>query len=290
MLPIAPEITALIDRALEEDLSSGDLTTAALISADLKGRATIVAKADGVLAGVDVAMSVFRRVDPGLRVTAALGDGSMVAPPDSTAGAEGDVIAKIDGSVSSILVAERTALNFLQHLSGIATETSRYVRAVAGYNARIVDTRKTLPGLRSLQKYAVRVGGGRNHRRSLGDGILIKDNHLSALRRVGVTLAAAVRMALAEAPHTLKVQVEVERLEDVKEALEAGAELLLLDNMGLEELAQAVEEARGRAVTEASGGINIDSVRAVAATGVDIISVGALTHSARALDVSLDLV
>ena len=175
---------------------------------------------------------------------------------------------------SSILKAERTALNFLQRLSGIATETRRYVQTVSGHNCRIIDTRKTTPGFRTLQKYAIRAGGGFNHRRNLGDGILIKDNHIQALRGQGLSLGDIVKKAHANASHTIKVEVEVENLDEVKEALDAGAEILLLDNMGLKEMAQAVDMARGRAVTEASGGINLDTLKAVAETGVDLISSG----------------
>ena len=287
---ITPDIHALIDRALAEDLHGGDPTTEALISPDLHGRAVVVAKADGVLAGIDVALAVFSRVDPSVDARPLLQDGTAPRSRGVAAGIEGDVIAEVEGPVASILTAERTALNFLQHLSGIATETNRYVEAVAGYRARILDTRKTTPGLRSLEKYAVRVGGGANHRSSLGDGILIKDNHIEAMRRRGLELAQTIKTARAGAPHTLRVEVEVEDLEQVEEALDAGAEVLLLDNMEMRQMAQAVEMARGRATTEASGGITLQNVREVAATGVDMISVGALTHSAKALDLSLELV
>ena len=279
-----------MDRALAEDLSAGDPTTDGLIPPDVHGRALVAARADGVLAGVDVAMFVFRRVDPALNAMALLGDGSELKPHDTSSGTEGDVIAEIDGQAASILKAERTAINFLQHLSGIATETNRYVQAVAGYKARILDTRKTTPGLRALQKYAVTIGGGRNHRYNLGDGILIKDNHIQAMRQAGIGFGETVERARAAAPHTLKVEVEVEDLDQVGQALEAGAKVLLLDNMGVQQMEKAVDLATGRALTEASGGITLENVREVAATGVDFISVGALTHSARALDISLDLV
>ena len=284
------EIEEIVDRALAEDLSSGDPTTDSLIPPDVHGRALVVARAGGVLAGVDVAMFVFRRVDPALNARALLRDGSELKSHDASGGTEGDVIAEIEGGAAAILKAERTAINFLQHLSGIATETNRYVQAVAGYKARILDTRKTTPGLRALQKYAVTVGGGRNHRHNLGDGILIKDNHIQAMRQAGIGLGEIVERARAAAPHTLKVEVEVEDLDQVGQALEAGAEVLLLDNMEVQEMAEAVAMATGRALTEASGGISLENVREVAATGVDFISVGALTHSARALDISLDLV
>ncbi len=282
MLQLTPETESLIDRAITEDLCIGDPTTEALIPEELTGKAVIFSKAEGVLAGVDVALAVFRRVDPALRTKALLRDGALLKPRAN--------IAEIEGPVASILKGERTALNFLQRLSGIATETSRYVRAVQGYNVRIIDTRKTTPGLRTLEKYAIRVGGGHNHRRNLGDGILIKDNHIQALRLQEMGLGDIIRKAYANASHTIKIEVEVEDLDQVKEALEAGAEILLLDNMPIEEMAQAVKLAKGRAITEASGGINLETVRAVAATGVDLISVGALTHSVKALDISLDLV
>ena len=285
---LTPQVDELIDRALAEDLHSGDPTTDTLVPADLRGRAGVVAKAQGVLAGVDVCLAVFRRVDRTLEARALLADGSSLTA--GAGGQEDDVIAEIEGAVSSILMAERTALNFLQHLSGIATQTSRYVAAVDGHGVTVLDTRKTLPGLRSLQKYAVAVGGGKNHRRSLGDGILIKDNHIVAMRRLGLNLAGAVKKAHAGAPHALKVEIEVEDLEQVRQALDAGADILLLDNMGLEQMGEAVAMAGGKAITEASGGITLENVRAVAATGVDLISVGELTHSVRALDISLELV
>jgi nicotinate-nucleotide pyrophosphorylase (carboxylating) len=249
----------------------------------------IVAREAGVLAGVEVAKAVWRTVDPEVRFRALLPDGARMAPYNGDDGGEGDVIAELVGSVASILTGERTALNFLQHMSGIATETSRYVAAVSGYEAQVLDTRKTVPGLRALQKYAVLAGGGRNHRMSLGDGVLIKDNHIVAMRRSGLTLAEAVGRARAACPDTVKIEVEVEDIEQASEALEAGADILLLDNMSIEQTAEAVTLAKGRALTEASGGIRLENVAEVAATGVDLISVGALTHSARALDISLDL-
>ena len=279
---MTPDIARLIDRALEEDLSLGDVTTDALVPPALRGKAVIVAKAGGVLAGVEAALAVFTRLDGSLKTTALQRDGDPTAP--------GSVIAEIEGPVASILRAERTALNLLQRLSGIATDTSRYVRAVAGHKAKIVDTRKTTPGLRSLEKAAVRAGGGSNHRRNLGDGILIKDNHIDVLRRSGISLKQAVEMARANAPHTLRVEVEVENLDDVREALDGGADIIMLDNMDLEMMTQAVSIIGDRALIEASGGISLATVRDVAATGVDLISVGALTHSPRALDLSLEFV
>jgi nicotinate-nucleotide pyrophosphorylase (carboxylating) len=268
----------VIDDALAEDLALGDSTTEALVPPDLLGRAALLVKAKGVLAGLPAAERVFQRVDPGLGVASAVADGSRVEP--------GQVVATVEGSVASILKAERTALNFLQRLSGIATATAQHVDAVAGLPVRIIDTRKTTPGLRLLEKYAVRMGGGHNHRMNLADGILIKDNHLAAL---GMDLAQAVRLARERAPHTLKIEVEAESLEQVRAALAAGTDIIMLDNMGLEEMRQAVQLIGGRAITEASGGITLENVRAVAETGVDLISIGALTHSAKALDISLDL-
>ncbi|MBI2873377.1 MAG: carboxylating nicotinate-nucleotide diphosphorylase [Chloroflexi bacterium] len=275
------ETRDLIQRALAEDQAIADVTTAALVPPSVQGSATIKSKAEGVLAGIEVCLEVFRCVDPNLSCHALLADGATIHP--------GDSLATVRGRLDGILRAERTALNFLQRLSGIATETARYVMAVHGLRARIVDTRKTLPGFRHLDKYAVRMGGGHNHRLNLADGILVKDNHLAALAAAGLSLRQAVERAIQNAPHTLKVEVEVESLDQVQEALEAGAHILLLDNMGLAEMRQAAEMCRGRAITEASGGVRLETVRAVAETGVDLISVGALTHSVRALDISLDL-
>ncbi len=277
----SPEVERLIDRALEEDLGLGDATTDILIPPGLQGSGTIIAKAHGVLAGLPVALAVFRRVDPSIQGEALLEEGAPLEP--------GSRIADISGPLHAILKGERTALNFVQRLSGIATETARYVAAVQGLPVRILDTRKTTPGLRLLEKYAITVGGGYNHRKNLGDGILIKDNHIAALRRQGVGLAEVVRRARQRAPHTLRIEVEVTTLEEAREALEGGADIILLDNMGLEMMRQAVAVIKGRAMTEASGGITLERVRAVAETGVDLISVGALTHSAKALDMSLEV-
>jgi nicotinate-nucleotide pyrophosphorylase (carboxylating) len=281
MLPITPDILDLIDRALAEDLAYQDATTAALIPPDQNGTAVILSKADGVLAGVGLAYAVFQRADSSLNGEALLEDGAVLRPNDR--------IFLVRGPLRGILRAERTALNFLQRLSGIASETARYVRAVEGLPVQIIDTRKTVPGHRYLDKYAVRLGGGHNHRLNLADGILMKDNHLAALKARGATLKEAVRQALAHAPHTLKVEVEVESVEEAAEALDGGCHIILLDNMGLEDMATAAAMSKGHALTEASGGINLTTVRAVAETGVDLISVGALTHSVSALDISLEL-
>ncbi len=273
-------IDRLVEAALAEDLPWGDLTTDNLIPAGVMARADAVVKAEGVIAGLPVFERVFTRLDPQVRVTACRQDGMPVRP--------GEVVAVVEGPARSLLRAERVALNFLQRLSGIATLTSRYVAAVAGLPCRIIDTRKTTPGLRVLEKYAVRMGGGANHRFGLSDGILVKDNHLAVLRREGISLAAALTDLRRRIPHGVRIQVEVENLDEAREALAAGADALLFDNMPLEMLREAVALARGRALTEASGGITLETVRAVAETGVDLISVGALTHSARALDISLE--
>ena len=282
MTGLLPDVADLIDRAVQEDLGIGDATTDALIPADLLATGVLSAKASGVLCGGAVAMAVFRRIDPSLAAELMRPDGAALAPRDA--------IARVRGAAAGILKGERTALNFLQHLSGVATQTARYVEAVQGTGARIIDTRKTVPGLRALEKEAVRAGGGRNHRQNLGDGVLIKDNHIAALRGVGLGLAEVVRLARERASHTIRVEVEVTCLDEAQEALEAGAELLLLDNMTPGEMGRVVAANRGRAVLEASGGITLETVRAVAECGVDLISVGALTHSAPALDISMDLV
>jgi nicotinate-nucleotide pyrophosphorylase (carboxylating) len=240
-----------------------------------------VAKKEGILAGINVAKQVFHRVDPELKVDVLLEDGARIKP--------GNKVADVSGSIASILAAERVALNFLQRLSGIASETKRYVEAVKGLPVRIMDTRKTTPGLRSLEKHAVKVGGGENHRMNLGDGILIKDNHLAALRSQGLNIKQIVARARQNSPQRLPVEVEVATASEALEAAEAGADIVMLDNMSLEDMRKAVKSIHGRALIEASGGITLDNVRAVAETGVDFISIGALTHSARALDISLEL-
>ena len=281
-------IDQVVERALEEDLGAGDPTTDGLIPPDLKGRALIVAKAHGVLAGSAIAEAVWRRIDPAVEYTALLPDGATLHPTDPKQGIEGDVIAEVVGPMAAILKGERTALNFMQRLSGIATETRRYVDAVKPYLAVILDTRKTAPGLRTLDKYAVAAGGGKNHRLNLGDGILMKDNHIAAAATYGLNLGQAIERLRETAPHGMKIEVEVEDLAQVDEALAAGAEILLLDNMSADMMADAVRRAKGKALTEASGNITLENVVEVAATGVDMISVGALTHSVKALDLSLD--
>ncbi len=281
MSELPPEVYWLIDAALTEDQAFNDPTTAALVPAEVTGVGMVRAKDHGFLAGVDVALAVFRRVDPGLDARVLLADGSALSP--------GDGIVRVEGPAAGILRAERTALNFLQRMSGIASETNRYVKAIEGCPARIVDTRKTAPGHRFLDKYSVRMGGGHNHRLNMADGILIKDNHIQALRSERMGLKEVIHLALSRASHTIKVEVEVETLEEVREAVEAGAHIIMLDNMPAPVMKQAVDIIGGRALVEASGGITMETVRAVAETGVDLISIGGLTHSPRALDISLDL-
>ncbi|MCL0095637.1 carboxylating nicotinate-nucleotide diphosphorylase [Dehalococcoidia bacterium] len=274
------QIRAIVDHAIKEDLGQGDVTTDALIPPALEVRASILVKASGVLAGIEVAEIVFQQVDPSLIFERVVQDGTGMQA--------GSIVGVVTGKAAGILKAERVALNFLQHLSGIATETAKYVAAVAGTRARILDTRKTTPGLRLLEKYAVRTGGGQNHRQNLGDGVLIKDNHLAALRAGGVGLGEGVKRARANVPPHLKIEVEVDTVEQAQIALDAGADILLLDNMRTTDMRRVVELVEGRALTEASGGITLDNVRAVAETGVDFISIGALTHSVKALDISLE--
>ena len=280
-MKITPDMERLIELAIMEDYSAGDATTEALISPDIGGKATIVSDESGVLAGLDIALEVFHKMAPDVKIERLLSDGNFLET--------GSRIANIQGPLGSILTTERTSLNFLRKLSGVATETSKYVEAIKGTSATIIDTRKTTPGFRSLQKYAVRMGGGTNHRQNLGDGILIKDNHIRTLALEGMSLKDVIEKAHANASHTIKIEVEVEDLAQVKEALESGAQIILLDNMTPNEMGKAVALCGGKAITEASGGINLSSVRAAAESGVDLISVGALTHSAPDLDLSLDI-
>ena len=273
-----PAVAALVQAALAEDVGRGDLTTRLTVPAGLSATAAIVAKQAGVLAGAPL-------VD---RVFAALGAAAVRIEhhvADGAAFAAGTKLVSLAGPAADLLAGERVALNFVQQLSGVATLTRRYVDAVQGTKARVVDTRKTTPGLRVLEKYAVRMGGGRNHRLALDDGILIKDNHLTAAGGVGAALAAARR----DAPHTATIQVECATPAQVDEALVAGADAILLDNMSVDQIAAAVRQIAGRAVVEASGGVTLDTIRAIAATGVDLISVGALTHSAPAVDMSMKI-
>ena len=273
------QIDGVVALALAEDLGQGDITSQTLIPATLLGRATILAKAPGVLAGIDVARRVFFQVDPSLEVAPFVGNGALLKP--------GTAIADVSGRIVSILAVERVVLNFLQRLSGIATETTHYVAAVRELKTVILDTRKTTPGLRLLEKQAVLHGGGRNHRMNLGDSILVKDNHITAMRSLGASLTSIVTDALRNAPPDIEVEIEVTTVEEAVEAASAGAKMVLLDNMSPDEMQAAVERLPDDVKTEASGGITIENVRAVAEAGVDFISIGALTHSPRALDISL---
>jgi nicotinate-nucleotide pyrophosphorylase (carboxylating) len=281
VLPSSTEIDEIVDRALAEDVGKGDVTTEALTSSDQHGTGLIVAKQEGVLAGIGVAKQVFHRVDPELKVELLLGDGARLQ--------SGTKVARVSGSIVGILKAERVALNFLQRLSGIASDTNRYVHEVEGLPVSIMDTRKTTPGLRLLEKHAVKAGGGRNHRMNLGKGVLIKDNHLATLRSQGLNIKEIVARARQNAPRRLPIEIEVRTVSEALEAAEAGADIIMLDNMSLEDMRKAAESIHGRSLIEASGGITLDNVRAVAETGVNLISIGALTHSARALDISLEL-
>ena len=278
MATFLPDIIDIVRQALTEDIGTGDMTTLLTVPAGAVAMGSLLAKQAGVVAGLPVAAQVFAQVDPALAIEFTAEEGQYVEA--------GETLMAVRGSARSILTAERVALNFLQRLSGIATKTSRFVALVEGSKARIVDTRKTTPGLRALEKYAVRVGGGFNHRFGLYDAILIKDNHIQAAG--GIT--PAVQAAYAQAPHTMTVTVECDTLEQVEEAIAAGVDIVLLDNMSLDMLRQAVDLLDGQAAAEASGGVNEETVTAIAQTGVDIISVGALTHSSIALDISLDLI
>jgi nicotinate-nucleotide pyrophosphorylase (carboxylating) len=271
----------LVERALDEDLAGGDITTGPLIPPHTRGRAGFMVKERGTLAGIDIARLVFTQIDPFLKFSTLVRDASKVKP--------GDIVATVEGDVPGILKGERTALNFLQHLSGIATKTSLYVDAVEGLPVKILDTRKTVPGLRILEKYAVAMGGGHNHRLNLGDMVLIKDNHIAILRRQGLSVGDIVRQARTKTPREIKIEIETTNPAEALEAAEAGADVVMLDNMGLEEMRQAAALINHRAIVEASGGVNLGTIRAIAETGVDWISVGALTHSAGALDISMKL-
>ena len=275
------EVSHIIDLALAEDTAHGDITSEVLLPDDLYSQAAILVKEEGVLAGGEVARRVFLQVDPSLEVSLLISDGGKIKL--------GDIIATVAGRVSSILKAERVALNFLQRLSGIASLTARYVAEVSGCPASIYDTRKTTPGLRALEKYAVRMGGGKNHRLHLGDGILIKDNHIAALRARGMSLGGIITRAKESAPEGIKVEVEVTNAREALDAAAAGVDIIMLDNMSPDATRRVVSKIRGQAKIEASGGITLANVRQAAMAGVDIISIGALTHSPQALDISLEL-
>jgi len=273
-LPLSPEILTSIRRGLEEDIGSGDVTTKSIVLPGMTMKGQIIAKQDGVVAGHEVARAVFQSLDPGVSYVAHIPDGTSVA--------NRQILASVSGSAQALLTGERTALNFLGRMSGIATLTRRFVDAIKGTKAVILDTRKTVPGLRELDKISVVLGGGRNHRRGLYDMILIKDNHID--------LAGSITEAVQRARHSnpaLEIEVETRTLADVREALELRVTRILLDNMSLEEMRKAVAFTAGRATLEASGNVTLDTVREIAETGVDSISVGALTHSVPSFDVSM---
>ncbi len=270
------EVERLVAAALKEDMPGGDITSESVIPKDSFSRAVFLAKEPGVLAGIDVARLVFRKVDPRTRFDKGFEDGRPFR--------KGDVLAEVRGRSISLLEAERTALNFIQRLSGIATTTRKYVEAIRGTKARILDTRKTTPGLRTLEKYAVRMGGGTNHRRSLSDMVLIKDNHLEIVGDI----PTAVARARAGIKKGVKVEVEVTNFRQAREAVEAGADWIMLDNMPGPRMKEIVAWVKGRAKVEASGGITLETVRRAAKTGVDFISVGSLTHSYHSVDISLE--
>ena len=271
-------LTKLIRSALDEDIGSGDITTGAALRGDEMGHAQATAKAEMIVAGIDVFGEVFLTLDPTLSFTARRRDGEKAG--------KGDLLAEISGRLASILTAERVALNLFQRMCGIATLTRRYVDQIEGSRTKILDTRKTVPGLRFLDKYAVRVGGGFNHRFALYDGVLIKDNHITAAGGIG----PAVRRVRERIPHTLKVEVEVRNMAELEEALAAGADAVMLDNMDLAKITAAVKRVGGKIPLEASGNMTLERVREAAKTGVDLISVGALTHSPAAADISLNVI
>jgi nicotinate-nucleotide pyrophosphorylase (carboxylating) len=281
--PPAPNvIDELVLLALEEDGAHDDVTTRSLVLPGQWGAGAIVAKDDGIVAGLPVAAAAMTALDEEVAFDTLVADGDRVSA--------GTRLAEVEGSLASILSAERVALNFLQRLSGIATLTREFVDAVAGTKAVILDTRKTTPGLRQLERYAVRCGGGQNHRFNLASGVLIKDNHIAAVRSRGIDdLSDVVALARQTSPHTMRIEVEVTNLVMLKEALEGGADIILLDNMNVDEIRSCVEIVAGRALVEASGGVTLDNVRAIAASDVDYISIGRLTHSAPSLDISLDV-
>ena len=281
-LPPNQEIRAAVRLALAEDLALGDATTTALFPEPMRAKGTIVAHEPLVIAGITVAREVFAQIDPAIMVIRAVDDGSR-------AGTNATVLT-VEGDARSLLMAERVALNFLQRLSGIATLTARFCQATKGYPTRILDTRKTTPGLRALEKWAVRLGGGMNHRHSLGDGILIKDNHLALLRARGHSVTDACRLARERGAHGLRIIVEAQSLSQVREALTGSADVVLLDNMTPAQVREAVGVIKGRALIEVSGGITLDIAGEMAASGADYLSIGALTHSAPAANLSMDIV
>jgi nicotinate-nucleotide pyrophosphorylase (carboxylating) len=278
----AREIERIVAAALDEDAPWGDLTSETLIPATAIATAELVSREPGILSGIEVFAAAFRLIDARIAVEPLRRDGDPFEA--------GDVLARVHGPARGILTAERVALNLVQRMSGIAALTARYVAETAGTRAHIVDTRKTTPGLRSLERQAVRDGGGRNHRRSLSDAVMAKDNHLAVLTAGGHDLASALRAARERMPHTAHLEVEVDRIDQVEAVLAGGADTVMLDNFTIDELRAGVALIAGRAIVEASGGVSLETVAGIAATGVDVISVGALTHSVRSLDLGLDVV
>jgi nicotinate-nucleotide pyrophosphorylase (carboxylating) len=275
------QVQGVIKTALAEDMAGNDVTSEALIPPDMEARAEIIAKEDGVLAGGEVAEWIFQTVDPAINIQLFVEEGARIRT--------GDVLARVSGKLNSILRAERTVLNFLQRMSGIASRTAEYVARAGETGLDIADTRKTTPGLRLLEKYAVRMGGGKSHRFSLADAVLIKDNHIAALRSLGMGLKEIIALARQKAPQGITIEVEVNSVGEAVEAAESGADIVMLDNMGLDEMRQVVGLLKGKVILEASGGINLDTVRGVAETGIDYLSVGALTHSVKSLDINLEI-
>ncbi len=273
------DLDALVKRALDEDLGQGDITTAATVRPGQQGRARITVKEPSmVFCGGILLERVFRLAGAEAKITSLAAEGAQLA--------KGDIVANIEGNLAGLLIGERTALNFIQLMSGIATASHQYVEAIMGTRAKIVDTRKTHPGLRAVEKYAVRCGGGTNHRFGLDGGVLIKDNHIAAAG----SIRAAIDGARKITPHTLRIEIECETLAQVEEARDAGADIIMLDNMNLESMARARQLVGDKMILEASGNVNLDTVRAIAETGVDLISVGTITHSARAMDISMRIV
>jgi nicotinate-nucleotide pyrophosphorylase (carboxylating) len=268
-------IREILERAFHEDMPMGDITTDCTVPEHSVSKAVLIAKQEGVIAGIDVCIEAFKMLDPKVKLRVIAKDGDFVE--------KGSQLLIVEGKSRALLKAERTALNLLQRLSGIASTTRKYVEKIIGYNAKVVDTRKTTPGLRALEKYAVRVGGGTNHRFSLSDGVLIKDNHIKAAGGI----EQAVKAAKDSIPHTVKIEVETQTLDQVEEAIRAGADIIMLDNMSPSLMEQAVKIIDGKALIEASGNVTLDNIQEVAASGVDIISVGAITHSIKAMDISM---
>ena len=282
LMPLAPgAIERVVRMALEEDAPWGDLTSQVLVPQSAIAEAQLVAREPGVMSGGEVFAAAMRLTDAAVQVSLKVADGETFT--------KGAVLAEVDGPARAVLQGERVALNFVQRMSGIATLTAKYVAEIAGTSARIVDTRKTTPGLRLIERYAVRCGGGINHRFSLSDAVMAKDNHLAVIRESGLSLTEALIEARKVLPHTVHMEVEVDRMDQIEEVLAAKVDTIMLDNFSLEDLARGVKQVAGRALVEASGGVSLQTVGAIARTGVDVISVGALTHSVRSLDLGLDM-